>query len=100
MAKGNTEDNITLFKSVLVKNKWLNLYVYYVVGQCQYKRNYVIPFNPQTPGQQANRLKFSQAVNAWQTMSILDRRLWNIYADDLQIQMSGYNLFISRFMKS
>lgn len=99
MANGNTTDNITLFKSVLVKNKWLNLYVYFVVDGCQYKRNYVVPYNPQTPGQQANRFKFADAVSAWQILSILDKRLWNKYADDLQLQMSGYNLFLSRYMK-
>ena len=61
-------------------------------------RTYVIPQNPDSPAQRCVRSSFRDAVHAWQALPGCDKSAWNRRA--CRMSMSGYNLFISRFIKS
>jgi len=63
---------------------------------------YYVPFNPQTPDQQEGRSMFRYAVASWQDLIGDERRAWNFYQDERRRRpiMSGYNLFISKFLLS
>jgi len=63
--------------------------------QC-FKEKFYVPYNPRTEPQQANRMKFASAVAAWQALTPEQKELYNKKAANLN--MSGYNLFISEFM--
>lgn len=72
-------------------------------GQVYYMRNgricarkHVIPANPQTRAQQGGRTRFASAVRRWRSLDHRGRETWNRRAR--QMNMSGYNLFISREM--
>jgi hypothetical protein len=58
-------------------------------------RQYVIPANPRTAGQQAQRSRFSDAVTAWHEdgYSAPDVSAWNRYATGSKIAASGFNMF-------
>jgi hypothetical protein len=56
-----------------------------------YLRAYVIPANPNTAGQQAQRTKFQMAVAFAQ---LLVGQIFNVYTDQFQKSMSGFNYFI------
>ncbi len=60
-------------------------------------RAWVLPPNPRTQAQQANRERFARAMAAWQGLSSVDKAALNIQAK--KRGMTGHNLFISRFMK-
>ena len=49
-----------------------------------------------TPAQQERREKFALAVAAWQNLTAEQKRLYNIKSQ--RKNMSGYNLFLSKFM--
>ena len=73
-----------------------NLVFYYRNGvQCV--RSYVVPCNPDTEAQRTVRRAFGDAVRSWQAMSADGRHAYNRKARFMN--MSGYNLFISEFMK-
>jgi hypothetical protein len=60
-----------------------------------YMKQYVIPSNPNTSGQQAQRSKMSQAIkNARQVLSTLIADYWSPYA----VHMSGFNAFTSELL--
>lgn len=60
-----------------------------------YMKQYVIPANPNTSGQQTQRNKMSQAiVNARQVLSTLIADYWNPFA----VHMSGFNAFTSELL--
>ncbi|MBN1533809.1 MAG: hypothetical protein JXA20_14155 [Spirochaetes bacterium] len=63
----------------------------------EYARPYVTPANPDTGAQRAIRGTFGDAVRAWQGLPREEKVRWNRQARWLP--MSGYNLFISRYMK-
>ena len=63
-----------------------------------YIRRYVIPRNPNTLKQRSIRRSFADAVKAWQNVNNTIKDRFNRKADYLN--MSGYNLFISEYMKS
>ncbi len=72
-------------------------------GQVYYMRNgricarkHVIPANPRTRAQQGGRTRFATAVRRWRALDDRARETWNRRAR--QMNMSGYNLFISREM--
>lgn len=69
-----------------------------VVGKKQYqvRRHVHSPFNPQTPPQQANRMKFKDAVEAWKAMSEAERQGWRDKAK--RLHRTGWNYFISSFL--
>lgn len=62
-----------------------------------YARAYVKPANPDTDGQRIVRKTFGDAVRSWQGLSPEDKRKYNKQA--LRLNKSGYNLYISRYMK-
>lgn len=63
-------------------------------------RSYVIPANPNTAGQQAQRSKMTDAVNEWHTSGIADadRTAWNRFASTLAKVMSGFNAFVRSYI--
>ncbi len=63
-----------------------------------YIKRYAVPRNPRTPRQQGGRLRFADAVAAWQALPPEERRQHAVEARDLGC--SGYNLFISRFLRT
>jgi hypothetical protein len=56
-----------------------------------YLRTYVIPANPNSVGQQAQRGKMSAAVAF---AKLLTGQIFNVYTDGFQKSMSGFNAFI------
>ena len=59
-------------------------------------RKYVIPANPNTSGQQAQRGYFGAAVEDWHTdgLTAIDVAAWNLYALAQKVAASGFNLFV------
>jgi len=72
--------------------------VFYSYGQRTFFRSYVVPRNPGTPAQRANRGLFRDAMKAWQALSSFDRDTFSRRAR--RLGMTGHNLFISRYMAS
>lgn len=64
----------------------------------QYSKRYVVPTNPRTVLQQAQRGKFAQAVSAWQALSPADKQTFRQMAKSLP--MTGFNLFVSNYLKT
>jgi hypothetical protein len=60
-------------------------------------RIHVIPRNPDTERQRTVRYAFAEAVKTWQSMNRDEKEKYIIRAHSLP--MSGYNLFISEYMK-
>lgn len=60
-------------------------------------RSYVIPANPNTAGQQAQRTLMANAVDDWHTIGLDadDGTAWNRLATTLAKIMSGFNAFVS-----
>lgn len=60
-------------------------------------RSYVIPANPNTAGQQAQRTLMANAVSDWHTIGLDsdDGTAWNRLATTLAAVMSGFNAFVS-----
>ena len=56
-----------------------------------------ISVQPNTPAQQAGKTKFANSILAWQTLSDLEKGVWNSYS--YPKRPSGYNRFISAYMK-
>jgi hypothetical protein len=70
--------------------------VYYMKNGRACTRKHVVPANPRTRFQQHGRSRFARAVRGWRTLDDRQRDKWNARARHLN--MSGYNLFISRCM--
>jgi len=62
----------------------------------EYIRTYVKPRNPNTEDQRVARGQFAAAVEAWQDLSSVQRRFFDKIAE----RMSGFNLFISRYVRA
>lgn len=71
--------------------------VYYSTKGREYARVYVKPANPDTEGQRIIRRTFGDAVRSWQILPPEEKQNYNRQARRLPI--SGYNLFISLYMK-
>lgn len=71
--------------------------VYYNTNGKEYARVYTIPGNPDTEGQRAVRRTFGDAVKSWQMLPEDKKQNYNMKARRLPI--SGYNLYISLYMK-
>jgi alpha-ketoglutarate-dependent taurine dioxygenase len=79
------------------KGRLGRIVLYYRNGvQCA--RTHVVPRNPDTECQRQNRKTFADAVKSWQALSAEEKRSFNRKA--MRKRMSGYNLFISQYMKS
>ncbi len=63
----------------------------------QCARRHVRPANPDTEAQRAVRRTFGDAVRSWQGLPAGEKDIWIRRARKLS--MSGYNLYISRFMR-
>lgn len=73
---------------VLVYAKWKGI---------NYVRQWVIPYNPRTPGQVAIRDKFASYVDNWKTNCDQPcKDSWNARCKELGYQMSGFNFFIQQ----
>ncbi len=73
--------------------------VFYKRKGIQCLRRYVIPHNPDTEAQRKNRHTFRNAVSSWKALSVEEKNTWNKKVRRLRKQMSGYNLYISEYMK-
>lgn len=64
-------------------------------------RQYVVPSNPKTPAQQAQRGLLSMAVNLWRASWLYQeiRESWNKLASTRGLAMSGFNLFTGQVTK-
>src|SRR5512145_598851 len=71
--------------------------VYYHCRGREYARVHVTPSNPRTQCQQAVRGLFALAVLSWQQLAPAEKAEFNRRAR--YKPMSGYNLYISQFMK-
>ncbi len=71
--------------------------VFYTRHGIQCVRTHVIPRNPDTEAQRFVRRSFRDAVRSWQIMSTDERYVYNRKARYLN--MSGYNLYISNYLK-
>ena len=71
--------------------------VYYLYGKKQCMRRYVIPRNPDTAEQRAGRRNFAAAVSSWKNLSSETKKEYD--RDALPLRISGYNLYISQFIK-
>jgi hypothetical protein len=61
----------------------------------QYFRTYIIPNDPKTAKQMAQRKKYARAVEVWKKLADNEKNIYNRRAANLN--MSGYNLFVSEF---
>ncbi len=89
----------TAIPGIIIKSihgKIGNVVFYYSRGK-QCIRTYVIPRNPDTEAQRLVRRAFGDAVRSWQAMRPDDKYAYNKTARFLN--MSGYNLFISNYLK-
>ena len=71
--------------------------VFYRRGNTQCVRGYVVPGNPDTVLQRKTRAAFGSAVKSWQKMTSEEKYAYTRKARNLG--MSGYNLFISAYIK-
>ncbi len=60
-------------------------------------RRYVVPRNPDTPAQRANRDLFREAMRSWQALADSEKASYNRRA--ARLRMTGHNLFISCYMR-
>ncbi|HOW82355.1 MAG TPA: hypothetical protein PK573_07340 [Spirochaetota bacterium] len=60
-------------------------------------RAWIMPPNPRTPAQQANRSLFRRAMISWRALPDYEKDSYNHKGKKLG--MTGHNLFISRYMK-
>jgi len=59
-------------------------------------KKYATPSNPNSAGQQDQRIKFQWAIQAWQDLSSADKDLWRANATG-KVQ-TGYNLFVRWYL--
>jgi len=62
------------------------------------KETFYIPSNPQTPNQQANRQKLTNAVEAWQALTNTQKQVYNTRAK--YKPYTGNNLYIKEYILS
>lgn len=62
-------------------------------------RKHVTPHDPKTESQLSQRNMFRMAVFEWQKLSAEEKQSWKERAGKEKTCLSGYNLFIGRFMK-
>ncbi|HPS58686.1 MAG TPA: hypothetical protein PK514_11330 [Spirochaetota bacterium] len=60
----------------------------------------VIPSNPRTKNQQANRMRFAEASASWRALPDETKRLYNFRASGLGRSISGFNLYMSDCMNA
>ncbi len=73
--------------------------VLYRIGTDIFARRYVVPKNPDTVNQRANRSLFASAIKAWQCLPIEEKNGYNRISSKKRNSRNGYCLFISMFIK-
>lgn len=88
--------------SLKASGKLANTLVYMSWKGIEDVRQYVIPANPNTAKQQTQRGYFADAVDEWHTAGFTsdDISAWNRYALSLKKPLSGFNAFLSLFLKA
>ena len=63
-------------------------------------RSYVIPANPRTEKQQAQRTKMTEAVDLYHSTAFndLDLSAWDLFASIMPTPMSGFNAFVKSYI--
>jgi len=69
-------------------------------GKDLYVRRYFVPFNPQSPAQISRRNLFKAGVQSWQGLTNSEKQVYNDKAVKLKFNMTGFNLFMSNYLKS
>ncbi len=72
--------------------------VFYIRRGTQCVRTHVIPRNPNTEAQKAVRRNFADAVHSWQSLSSDEKSDFDRKAR--YMNMSGYNLYISKYINT
>jgi len=67
-------------------------------GKVPVKMKFYRPTNPRTPAQQANREKFTSAMVGWQSLTELEKSVYNTRAK--KRQMFGWGLFIREYYQN
>ena len=67
-------------------------------GMVTVLERYYTPYNPRSPAQQSQRGKFAAAVYAWQQLPPAEKYAFD--ALKYPIRMSGFNRFISQYVKT
>lgn len=82
--------------SASASGKIMNSLVYFTWKGLRVVRQYVVPSNPNTSGQQSQRSKLSDAVDEWHgaTYNDLDLTAWNFRASRASKPMSGFNAMV------
>jgi hypothetical protein len=57
------------------------------------------PKRHRSPGQNIQRNRFSQAINAWRELSAEQKTTLDTIAKRLRMPMSGYNLYLSCYLR-
>ena len=71
-------------------------------GKMVLLEKYYVPTNPQTEVQQSHRAMYGSAVGSWRGMSEVEKESWRYYQKRRRSRpvMSGYNLFVKKFLLS
>lgn len=64
----------------------------------QDKYPYFVPSSINNPESNADRVVFASAVASWQALTGTVKAWWNAEAKRLRLSMSGYNLYIRRYI--
>lgn len=80
-------------------NNHMGNIVFYKRRGIQCLRKYVIPRNPDTEAQRANRHTFRDAVKSWKELPGSEKDIYNRKVLKMKTSMSGYSLYISEYMK-
>ena len=86
--------------SLDARGKLGNTLVYAIWKGINYCRKYVIPYNPNTTGQQTIRTYFTQAVAAYRGEDQATKDAWNTFVKNLGSAMSGFNYYLAEFIKA
>ncbi len=63
-------------------------------------RMWLKPYDPDSPGQHAQRILIGKAVKGWQSLSPAQRAAWNSQASGISTKahpLSGFNLFVREY---
>ena len=84
--------------SISASGQFAKAIVYASWKGINYAREYFVPSNPQSAAQVVIRGYFSSAVTAWKGATQVIKDAWTKYASDNGLQMSGYNLFVQKYV--
>ena len=73
--------------------------IYWVTKGVQFKRPYIVPFDPKTFAQRTQRNKFYIASQMWNALTPIEKEEWEEKVKKTQYIMTAYNLFIRTKIK-